>query len=88
MAAALKNVYVTKDSKTVSKKIELSSRDMTIYFDDDQIDSGKKGIYTIFAEVNNIERPGDSVQLYLNKTSELVANDNTSNFRVAYTEPE
>ncbi len=87
MAAALKNVYVTKDSKTVSKRVELSSRDMTIYFDDDQIDSGKKGIYTIFAEVANLERPGDSVQLYLNKTSELVANEKSSNFRVAYKDP-
>jgi hypothetical protein len=87
MAAALKNVYVTKDSKTVSKRVELSSRDMTIYFDDDVIESGKKGIYTIFAEVANLERPGDSVQLYLNKNSELVANEKSSSFRVTYVDP-
>ena len=84
MAAVFKNVIVTRDSKTVSKNVELSSKDMVITFDNDELASGKKGIYTIFAEVANLDRPGEDVQLYLNKTSELVAYEKSSNFRVAY----
>jgi hypothetical protein len=84
MAATFKNVYVTRDGKTVSKKVELSSREMVVTFDGDELANGKKGIYTIFAEVANLDRPGEYVQLYLNKTSELVANEKSSNFRVAY----
>jgi hypothetical protein len=57
---------------------------MIITFDGDELANGKKGIYTIFAEVANLDRPGEYVQLYLNKTSELVANEKSSNFRVAY----
>jgi len=33
MAATFKNVYVTRDSKTVSKSVELNSKDMVITFD-------------------------------------------------------
>jgi hypothetical protein len=84
MAATFRNVYVTRDSKTVSKSVELSSKDMVITFDGDELASGKKGIYTIFAEVANLDRPGENVQLYLNKNSELVAYEKASNFRVAY----
>jgi hypothetical protein len=57
---------------------------MIIYFDDDILASGKKGVYTIFAEVASLEEPGKAVELYLNKTSELVANEAQTNFRVAY----
>ena len=80
-----KNVYVTRDSKTVSKRVDLDGKTMTIYFDNDELASGKKGIYTIFAEVAQLNEVGKSVQLYLNKNTELVANEINSNFRVAYT---
>jgi hypothetical protein len=82
LAATLKNVYVTRDGKTVSKNVELSTREMTIYFDDNQLDSGKKGIYTIFAETASLDRVGDDVKLQLRKSSEFVANEKTTNFRV------
>ena len=79
-----KNVYVTRDGKTVSKRVELDGKIMTIYFDNDGLASGKKGVYTIFAEVAQLNEVGKTVQLYLNKETELVANEVTSNFRVAY----
>ena len=84
LADTFKNVYVTRDGKTVSKKVELDWRVMTIQFDEDKLASGKKGIYTIFAEVNQLNDVNKTVQLYLNKYSELVADEITSNFRVAY----
>jgi hypothetical protein len=56
---------------------------MVIYFDD-ELASGKKGIYTIFAEVASLDRVGDSIQLQLRKNTELVAQEKTTNFRVAY----
>ena len=84
LADTFKNVYVTRDGKTVSKKVELDGKTMTIQFDDDKLASGKKGVYTIFAEVNQLNEVGRSVQLYLNKYTELVAYEVTSNFRVAY----
>ena len=84
LASTFKNVYVTRDSKTVSKRVELDGKTMIIYFDNDELASGKKGIYTIFAEVASLDDPGKSVQLYLNKDSELVANEISSNFRVSY----
>ena len=76
------NVYVVRDSKTVSKKVELDGKNMTIYFDDEEIVSGKTNQYTIFAEVGQLSETGKTVQLKLNKESELVANEKTSNFRV------
>ncbi|MBQ9553960.1 hypothetical protein IJU97_03230 [bacterium] len=79
-----KNVYVTRDGKTVSKRVELDGKTMTIYFDDDELASSKKGIYTIFAEVAQLNEVNKAVELYLNKYSELVAYEVTSNFRVAY----
>ena len=82
LTATIKNVYVTRDGKTVSKNVELSTREMTIYFDDNQLDSGKKGIYTIFAETVSLDRVGDNIKLQLRKSSELVANEKTTNFRV------
>jgi hypothetical protein len=56
---------------------------MVIYFDD-QLASGKKGIYTIFAEVASLDRVGDNIQLQLRKNTELVAQEKSTNFRVAY----
>jgi hypothetical protein len=47
---------------------------MVITFDNDQIDSGKRGIYTIFAEVTQLENIPEKIKLTLNKTTELVAN--------------
>ena len=82
LSSTFKKVYVTRDGKTVSKSVELNSKDMTIYFDDDVLASGKKGIYTIFAEVASLDSTTDSVKLYLNKSSELVANEVSTNFRV------
>jgi hypothetical protein len=57
---------------------------MTIYFDNNELASGKRGIYTIFAEVAQLNEVGRYVQLFLNKDTELVANEINSNFRVAY----
>jgi hypothetical protein len=58
---------------------------MTIVFDDNEIESGKKAIYTIFAEVAQLNEVNQSVELQLKKTTELVANEKGTNFRVAYT---
>jgi hypothetical protein len=58
---------------------------MTIVFDDNEIESGKKAIYTIFAEVAQLNEVNQGVQLQLKKTTELVANEKGTNFRVAYT---
>jgi hypothetical protein len=58
---------------------------MTIYFDNNELASGRRGIYTIFAEVAQLNEVGRYVQLFLNKDTELVANEINSNFRVAYT---
>ena len=80
-----KNVYLTRDGKTVSKKVELDGKNMTIYFDDEEIVSGKSNQYTIFAEIAQLNEANKSVQLQLNKESELVANEKTTNFRVTVT---
>ena len=84
LAETFKNVYVTRDSKTVSKSVTLDGKDMTITFDDDVIESGKKGIYYIMAEVAQLNEVNKSVQLQLRKSSELVANEKTTNFRTSY----
>jgi hypothetical protein len=57
---------------------------MTIVFDDNEIESGKKAIYTIYAEVAQLNEVNQGVQLQLKKTSELVADEKGTNFRVAY----
>ena len=85
LADTFKNVYVTRDSKTVSKNVTLDSKDITIVFDDDVIESGRKGIYTIYAEVAQLTEVNEAVQLKLNKTTDLVAQEKWTNFRTAYT---
>jgi hypothetical protein len=57
---------------------------MTIYFDEDILDSGKKAQYTIMAEVAQLNEVNETVTLQLKKSTELVANEKTTNFRVAY----
>jgi hypothetical protein len=77
-------VYVTRDSKTVSKNVTLDSKEMTIVFDDNEIEAGKKAIYTIFAEVAQLNETNEAVQLQLKKNTDLVAQEKTSSFRTAY----
>jgi hypothetical protein len=48
---------------------------MTIVFDDDVIESGRKGIYTIYAEIAQLNEVTEAVQLKLNKTTDLVAQE-------------
>jgi len=84
LSETFKNVQVYRDSKVVSKNVTLDSKDMTIYFDEDILDSGKKAQYTIMAEVAQLNEVNETVTLQLKKSTELVANEKTTNFRVAY----
>ena len=83
LGEALKNVYVTRDSKTVSSKVELNNKDMIIYFDNEEIVSGRSNVYTIFTEVAQLNETEKTVKLWLNKESDLVANEKSTNFRVS-----
>jgi hypothetical protein len=85
LAETFSNVKVYKDSKVVSKSVTLDGKDMTIVFDDDVLASGKKGTYTIMAEVASLNEVNKAVNLELKKTSELVANEKNSGFRVQTT---
>lgn len=78
---------VLRDNKVVSKKVELGNREMVVYFDD-TLASGKKGVYTIMAEIAQLDRVDDKVQFELRKSTELVGYEKNSNFRVAYSEPQ
>jgi hypothetical protein len=82
LADTFTNVKVYRDSKVVSKSVTLDSKDMTIVFDDDVLASGKKGTYTIMAEVAQLNEVNEAVQLQLKKSTELVANEKTTGFRV------
>ncbi|MBQ9553953.1 hypothetical protein IJU97_03195 [bacterium] len=84
LSETFKNVQVYRDSKVVSKNVTLDSKDMTIYFDGDELASGKKAVYSIFAEVAQLNEVNESVTLQLKKSTELVANEKSTNFRVAY----
>ena len=87
LALVLKNVRVLRDNKVVSKKVELGNREMVVYFDD-TLASGKKGVYTIMAEIAQLDRVDDKVQFELRKSTELVGYEKNSNFRVAYSDPQ
>jgi hypothetical protein len=83
LATTLKNVKVYRDNKVVSKNVEVSSKDMTIYFDDEVLANGKRGTYSIMAEISQLENIGDQIQLYINKDTELVGNEQSTNFRAS-----
>lgn len=83
LALVLKNVKVTRDGKVVSKKVDLDSREMVVYLED-TLASGKKGVYSIIAEIAQLDRVGDQIQLELRKDTELVAYEKNSSFRVSY----
>jgi len=85
LAETFSNVKVYRDSKVVSKSVTLDGKDMTIVFDDDVLASGKRGTYTIMAEVAQLGEVNKAVNLELKKTSELVANEKNSGFRVQTT---
>jgi hypothetical protein len=87
LALVLKNVRVLRDNKVVSKKVELGNREMVVYFDD-TLASGKKGVYTIMAEIAQLDRVDDKVQFELRKSTELVGYEKNSKFRVAYSDPQ
>jgi hypothetical protein len=80
----LRNVKVYRDSKVVSSEVKLDSKSMTIVLND-VIESGRKALYSIEAEITYVDRDKDVYQLYLNKAEDLVAVEQNTNFRTTNT---
>ena len=76
-----KNVKVYRDSKVVSNKVEVNGRDITISLDKDVIQANKRALYTIRAEVANLDRVGETVQLKLANAKDVIADENDTSFR-------
>jgi hypothetical protein len=76
----LKNIKVYRDSQVVSSNVTVDSKNMTIVLND-VIEHGRKAIYSIEAEVTYVDQATDSYIFVLNKQEDLVAIENTSNFR-------
>lgn len=81
----LKNIKVYRDSEVVSKSASVDSKNLTLVLNN-VIESGKKAIYTIEAEVTYVEsQNGDEYQFVLNKDADLVAVESNTNFRTINT---
>jgi hypothetical protein len=76
----LKNIKVYRDSKVVSSDVTVDSKNMTIVLND-VIEHGRKAIYSIEAEVTYVDQATDTYIFALNKQEDLVAVENSSNFR-------
>ena len=82
-----KNVKVYRDSKIVSKNVEVNGKDVTVSLDEDTIKANRKAVYTVRAEVSSLEDVGKTVQLALQNTRDIIADEQDTNFRttIAYT---
>ncbi|MDO4713250.1 MAG: hypothetical protein Q4B28_00915 [bacterium] len=80
-----KNVKVYRDSKVVSNGVEVNGRDVTITLDKDVLKANKRALYTIRAEVANLERVGETVQLTLKNAKDLIADEDDTGFRTNVT---
>jgi len=82
-----KNTVVYRDSKIVSKNVEVNGKDITISLDEDTIKANRKAVYTVRAEVASLEDVGKTVQLALQNTRDIIADEQDTNFRttIAYT---
>ena len=76
-----KNVKVYRDSKVVSNKVEVNGRDITISLDKDVLKANKRALYTIRAEVANLDRVGETVQLKLANAKDIIADEDDTGFR-------
>ena len=84
-----KNIVVYRDSKIVSKNVEINGKDITISLDKDTIKANRKAIYTIRAEVATLEDVGKTVQLTLQNTRDIIADEEDTSFRatISYIDP-
>jgi hypothetical protein len=80
----LRNVKVYRDSKVVSSEVTVDSKNLTIVLND-TIESGRKAIYTIEAEITYVDAASEDYQLSLSKVEDLVAVEKTTNFRTTNT---
>ena len=76
-----KNLKVYIDSKVVSNKVEVNGRDITISLDKDVLKANKRALYTIRAEVANLDRVGETVQLKLANAKDIIADEDDTGFR-------
>ena len=81
IADTFKNIKVYRDSKVVSNNVEINGKDMTVSLDEDIVAANKKAIYTIRAEIATLEEVGKNVQLQLQNTRDIVADEEDTNFR-------
>ena len=81
IADTFKNIKVFRDSKVVSNNVEVNGKDLTVTLDKDTITANKKAVYTIRAEVATLEEVWRNVQLQLQNTRDIVADEADTNFR-------
>ncbi|MDR0860934.1 MAG: hypothetical protein LBO09_08445, partial [Candidatus Peribacteria bacterium] len=84
--ANLGAIKVYRDSKEVQSNVEIEKDVITLYFDGDVIEGGKSALYTIAAEVETLDRDGDTLQLYVDALStDVTAQETQTKFRVSNT---
>ena len=76
----LTNVRIMRDNTNVATNVIINGRDMTISFRD-EIAGGRRATYIIVAEINLLDRVGDTVQLELRRNTDLVAYEKSTGFR-------
>jgi hypothetical protein len=76
----LKNIQVLRDGVNVAKKVEIDGRNLTITLND-QLNAGKRGVYTVVAEIGNMTDVPSHIQLQLQNLTDVVADEVVTNFR-------
>jgi hypothetical protein len=80
----LKNVRVYRDSKVVSSDVKLDGKNMTIILND-TIESARKALYSIEAEITYVDAASETYSLSLSKAEDLVGVEKSTNFRTIST---
>lgn len=79
------DVEVLRDGKVVSTKVTFNGSVMTVALND-TITAAKKATYTIQAKIASLADGAKSVHLYLNKDTDIVSYETSTNFRATVTE--
>ena len=76
----ISDVVLERNSEIVSTKYTIDGKYLTILLDNDKIEKGNNGVYTLRAKVNTVEE-GDNYEFYLKNVEDLNIVEATTEFR-------
>lgn len=77
----LSDIVIERNGNVVSSSVSVNGRYLTIAIKNDEILASQSALYTIKGIITNVDREGDSFQLYVRNTTDLNVVEKATSFR-------